>query len=217
MTFRNLAAALFFTPLVLASCFLPAPAGLAPVSPQNGTVPVPAPTIAGTKPAAPPWFTPGNEALKYVESAGIDVMATEAFDYHIHSYLTVYWNGAQVPVPGNIGISNAGIWISPLHTHDQSGKVHVEAPARMHLTLQQFFTTWNVSLGTAMVYENGKPVADGKNLVFQDAQTVAVVFGQPPGLIPDTYPFDDAGAGFVGQSMPPLTPSSALPSASSAP
>lgn len=207
MTFRPFLPALFALPLIVGGCFLPAPLGMAPLIPAFGVAPVGGTPIAGTPPTSPPWFNPGKDSLKYVEAAGIDVLATEAFEYHVHAYLTVYWNGAQVPVPANLGISPENIWISVLHTHDQSGKVHVEAPAKMQLTLNQFFTTWNVSLGGATVYEDGKPVADGKNLVFRDAQTIAVVYGPAPSMIPNKYPFDDAGTAFAGQPMPSAAPS----------
>lgn len=185
---------LVVAPLLLASCFLPPPAGMAPNTPpaptslaSGGAVPVPAPTVPGDRPPAPPWFVPAD-GLKYVQQAGLEPLMAEGDKYHVHQHLSVYWDGAPVVVPAQLGISPQHIWISPLHTHTADGIVHVEANVKSEIKLAQFFTTWNVSLGGATVYDDGKPVADGANLVLRDMQAIAVVWGKPPERIPDRYP-----------------------------
>lgn len=185
---------LFVAPILLASCFLPPPAGMAPGSPptptplaSGGATPAPAPTVPGDRPSAPPWFVP-QDGLQYLAKAGLEPLASEGDKYHIHAHLSVFWDRAPVVVPAGIGISPEHIWISPLHTHTADGIVHVEAVVKSEIKLSQFFAEWNVPLGGAAVYEDGKPVADGPNLVLHDFQAIAVVWGAPPDHIPDRYP-----------------------------
>ena len=59
--------------------------------------------------------------------------------------------------------------VSPLHTHDESGVLHVENDAERRITLGQFFTEWGVRFSPDcvggycapdkphQVYVNGKP------------------------------------------------------------
>lgn len=182
--------------LLLAGCFLPSPAAMGPTplppapSPgPGGTAPQPAPTVPGDRPAAPPWFPPATgDAFKLVEAAGLEPLQAEGHKYHIHQHLSIFWDRAPVVVPANLGIDSQFLWISPLHTHTADGIVHVEANETQEIRLEQFFKQWNVSLGGAAVYENGQPVADGRNLVLKDFQAIAVVWGQPPDRIPSAYP-----------------------------
>ncbi len=186
---------LFLAPvLFLAGCFLPPPAGMAPViaptpTPlaSGGATPVPAPTSPGDRPSPPPWFVP-SDGLTHLAKAGLEPLASEGDKYHIHAHLSVFWDRAPVVVPANIGIDPQHIWISPLHTHTADGIVHVEANVQSEIKLAQFFAEWNVPLTGAAVYDDGKPVADGPNLVLRDYQAITVVWGAPPDRIPDRYP-----------------------------
>lgn len=174
--------------LSLAACTSPAPAPIQ-VS-GDDVVPAPAPAVAGARPSPPPFPAPWplpSDALKRVEDAGLEVQPTESELYHIHAHLDLFWDGQPTFVAANVGIDPTGIWISPLHTHGVDGILHVEAPKTMDITLGQFFTQWGVSLGTAMVYDGGKPVADGAKLVLRDMQDISVVYGTPPARIPVRY------------------------------
>jgi hypothetical protein len=78
-------------------------------------------------------------------------------DYHVHAYLGIIYKGKQVAVPEGIGMLNPGApqngYITSahcyyfIHTHDQSGLIHVEAPATLppsaspH-TFQNFLDIW---------------------------------------------------------------------------
>ena len=214
-TFR--AALVSTATLALSACFLPAPAGTAPgastavqPSPVSSQVPpLPGVAVAGNGPRAPPWFAPSRDvALKQVEAAGLNALPTEGNLYHIHAYLTVFWDGAPVVVPANVGISDTFLWISPLHTHGTDGVLHVEANDAAVVHLTQFFEEWGVPMGGAMVYDDGKPVTNGPGLALRDRQTIAVVWGKPPATIPATYPFGDLGTK-MPVTAPTLTPTSA--------
>jgi len=75
---------------------------------------------------------------------GIGCNSMEQFAMHIHAHIDIIINGAYFLVPSQIGIpSNCFYW---LHTHDESGKIHIEAPMLRDFTLGQFFDIWNKKL-----------------------------------------------------------------------
>jgi hypothetical protein len=72
-------------------------------------------------------------------------------DYHVHSHLSIFLNGQALAVPLHVGIvetSPTNECTYSLHTHDESGKIHVEAPAPGVFTLGQFFQIWGQPLQT---------------------------------------------------------------------
>jgi hypothetical protein len=53
-------------------------------------------------------------------------------------------------VPSQIGIpGNCFYW---LHTHDESGIIHIEAPAHREFTLGQFFDIWKKKLSNDQIF-----------------------------------------------------------------
>ena len=92
----------------------------------------------------------------------------EIFTEHIHANLAIEHNGQPVPVPANIGFVGAGdavICIYWLHTHDDSGTIHIEAPGG-NFSLGDFFAVWGQPLsptqvgayrGRVRAYVNGVP------------------------------------------------------------
>ena len=135
-------------------------------------------------------------------------LATLAFppngneSYHIHALLHVYADGQAVTVPANIGISSAAGIESPLHTHDTSGVIHIEAGAPHDFKLADFFTVWGVAFSatqlggyhnsgeaTVQVYVNGKPVADVMRYVIGAHDNIVVAYGAP-GSFPTQPPAD---------------------------
>jgi hypothetical protein len=92
--------------------------------------------------------------------------------YHVHAVLRIYVEGKQVTVPAKIGIDEQESYLAPMHTHDTSGIIHMEATEPYPFTLGQFFEVWGVKFtpsqlgaytaGNAKqlaVYANGQPVA----------------------------------------------------------
>jgi hypothetical protein len=127
--------------------------------------------------------------------------------YHVHANLRVYVNGHQVPVPGQIGIDKEEEFLAPLHTHDSSGIIHMEASERYPFTLGQFFTIWGVTFtntqlgsyvagnGNVLVaYVNGSPVTNFVGYVMNAHDDIVVAYGKP-GSFPTsfTYPWASSG------------------------
>jgi hypothetical protein len=75
--------------------------------------------------------------------------------YHVHTHLSIFLNGEALQVPGDIGVvrtSTPGVrCFYAIHTHDQSGKIHVEAPAPGVFTLGQLFAIWGQNLSSTDV------------------------------------------------------------------
>jgi hypothetical protein len=63
---------------------------------------------------------------------------------HVHPILKVFINDKQLPISANIGLE--GDCQRVLHTHDTSGKIHLESQDRVKYTLQDFFTVWGERL-----------------------------------------------------------------------
>ena len=153
-----------------------------------------------------PW--PANQAglPERLSAAGLPaVTSMEQLAYHIHSHLDVVVEGEPVSVPPNIGIDPA-VGIAVLHTHDERGVIHIEAPAPQDYTLGQFFDTWGVRLdagclggycsdgqATLRAFVNGAPVeGDPASVVMRAHDEIVLAFGdagQLPDPIPSRYQF----------------------------
>jgi predicted small secreted protein len=147
---------------------------------------------ADNKPAASSvsWPAPADASAQ-VKAAGLPMLGQEGQVLHIHSHLDVFVDGKTVTVPAEVGIDEAKQQISPLHTHDTSGVVHIESPVKADFTLGEFMTEWNVPVskdalgplktGGGMelhVFVNGKEQAgDPAKVKLGAHEEIAVVYG----------------------------------------
>src|SRR6266545_856835 len=92
-----------------------------------------APTAAPGRTSAPPWPAPANPA-ELVAAAGLPMLGEEGSALHIHTHLDVIVDGKPVTVPAQIGIDESTQKISPLHTHDTTGIIHIESPTQVPVT-----------------------------------------------------------------------------------
>jgi hypothetical protein len=155
----------------------------------DGVPRVPRLTAIGNT-SSPPWPAPGDAATA-VQAAGLPMLGSEGSVEHIHAHLDVIVDGTPVPVPADIGIATAAGTISPLHTHDTTGVIHIESPVKFPFSLGQFFSEWQVSLAADHVgslksggdkelraYVNGKPVAGNPAAITMNAHDeIALVYG----------------------------------------
>lgn len=83
---------------------------------------------------------------------GLDCAVNMDETYHVHTHLSIFLNGEALAIPPDIGIvqtSTPGVrCFYSIHTHDKSGKIHVEAPAPGLFTLGQLFAIWGQNLST---------------------------------------------------------------------
>ena len=73
----------------------------------------------------------------------IECNSKEHFNFHIHTKLIIIINNQLYPIPANIGIipEKCIYW---LHTHDNSGLIHIESPIKRNFTLGQFLHVWKL-------------------------------------------------------------------------
>jgi hypothetical protein len=111
-------------------------------------------------------------------------MATE---FHIHPFLKIIINGVEQKIPADIGIVNG--CMNPLHTHDDTGKIHVESPEQRDFTLADFFAVWGKIFTKDQILEskadqkytiketvNGVEVVDYENTVLKDGDQIVISY-----------------------------------------
>src|SRR5919197_949075 len=144
----------------------------------------------------------GSKAALSVD--GIQCNAAEQLVFHNHAHIDIFINGQPYRIPSQIGIV-PGKCIYWLHTHDDSGVIHIESPVTRNFTLGQFFDIWNkkfsntqifdnpVNTKNAMsVYVNGNKINGGmsyRDINLKEHDQIAIVYGKPPVSIPSKYDF----------------------------
>jgi hypothetical protein len=109
--------------------------------------------------------------------------------FHLHSQLAVYLpDGTSTVVPADIGVG--GTCMYWLHTHDTTGKLHVEAPATTAATLADFLEIWRrstnptipdaVNAGLAEVRVMGEVVNDPASIELTDGLGVEIFLSAFP-------------------------------------
>lgn len=144
----------------------------------------------------------GNKADNTVDTAFslIDGIPCETQEYavqHIHTHLDVFVNGQHVTVPQYVGImgNKCLYW---LHTHDDSGVMHIESPKPQNFTLGQFIDVWRTTntgappSGEPTIFVNGQEVATNLNNTELSAHDeITIAYGQTPANIPSFYQFQE--------------------------
>ena len=126
---------------------------------------------------------------------------------HIHAHLDVLVDGQAVPVPADIGIDMHRRTISPLHTHDASGVLHIESPVKRQFSLGELFSEWQVSLSednigalrtgggkVVRVFVNGRQRNGNPGAIMLGVHDeIAVLYDrpQPSETVPRSYDFSD--------------------------
>jgi hypothetical protein len=148
--------------------------------------------------------SPSSTNAPVINDISCDTM--EHFNKHIHAHLDIFINGEAYPIPSNIGIipNQCIYW---LHTHDDTGIIHIESPENRTFTLGEFFDIWREKFSnsqifdniveenynkTLTVYVNGKQVnsaTDFSQIPIDAHNEVAIIYGKPPSSIPSSYEF----------------------------
>jgi hypothetical protein len=159
---------------------------------------------AGAGGAVALWPRPADTAAA-IKAAGLVGLPAEGTVEHYHAHLDVIVDGSSVVVPTATGIDLENARISPVHTHDTTGVIHIESPNAAAYTLGQFFAEWAVRLNATCIADlcsgadrqmvvtvNGKPfVGDPASIVFTRHEQISISSGkpgtQPP--LPTSYDF----------------------------
>jgi hypothetical protein len=159
--------------------------------------------LPGLQTTPAPWPPEYRHLAARMSALGLPPLSDSVF--HIHAELRIFVDGLPVPVPAFIGLPDTGTLFSPLHTHDDSGLIHMESTRPYPFTLGELFAVWGVAftstqLGgyrngggrTLQVYVNGKPVADPPGYIMHAHDTIIVGFGRPHSF-PTNEPGDFSG------------------------
>ena len=92
-----------------------------------------------------------------------DPLSMECVDHsglgrHDHSMLAIYINGNQREIPTNLGINTdvcnqEGGNMHTVHTHDGSGRLHIETGANVDMPLGVFFDIWGVHFNETGIFD----------------------------------------------------------------
>lgn len=111
----------------------------------------------------------------------------ESIRYHYHVQLTIVIDEEQQLIPADTGVS--ANCMRPVHTHDDSGKIHIETEQRREATLGDFFTIWGQPFNSRQILDykvdeehtlemrvDGDPSNDFENLVLADDMDIVIEF-----------------------------------------
>jgi hypothetical protein len=112
----------------------------------------------------PPLLS-GTPAFPCIRGEGVGLL------YHWHTDLSISSGAASVSIPAGIGIST--FCLEPLHTHDATGRIHVETDVAQLYSIGDFFRVWGKSFGspTAM-HVNGTAVTPSPSVTLYDLETI---------------------------------------------
>ena len=153
--------------------------------PQSNNPPAPAPAPAPPPPPPPPPAVPPLSSV-VVDLTTAPAVGTQQWSsgntanggqgapvdglpcsfpvpnaYHVHAHVAVFLDGAQLQFPPNVGIhpQQPQRCFYTIHTHDRSGKIHIESDAPGTFTLGNLFAIWGQPLETDNVAGlTGKPI-----------------------------------------------------------
>ena len=162
--------------------------------------------IPGMQCTEAPWSAERQHLRVRLGMIGLPALPEEGTAFHIHEHLDIFIRGKSVFVPEGIGIDAYERFIAPLHTHDDSGIIHVESPIREPFTLGQFFDVWGVRLTDTCVgsycahdslalraFINGRvAMGDPRDIVLAPHQEIVIAYGRSdelPHPIPSHYAF----------------------------
>lgn len=175
------------------------------VAPAPARSPAPA-ALPGAQTGPPPWSAGGDQLAERLDALGLPALPAEGTVVHIHQHLDLFVGGKRVTVPAGIGIDPNQQFISPLHTHDPSGVLHVESVTQETFTLGQVFGVWGVPLDSTHLgglktgagkqlraWVNGNPASgDPAEIVLASHQEIVLAYGtssQMPKSVPARYAF----------------------------
>jgi hypothetical protein len=163
--------------------------------------------LPGLMTSKAPWPA-NNRALLHarLDQIGLPALKAEGQRLHTHQHLDLVIRGKGYPIPAGIGIDFHERFISPLHTHDFAGIMHVESPTVRKFTLGQFFDVWGLRFSSACVgayctrgkervwvFVNGKRwLGNPRQIALKQHQEIVVAYGtfaSIPKPIPWFYPF----------------------------
>lgn len=131
--------------------------------------------------------SPSSLSSKTNREIALTCTTDMATQFHIHPNLEIIINGQKQEIPANIGVRPT--CMNSLHTHDNSGVIHVESPEKRDFNLSDFFAVWNKTYNKDQILDykvdeghivrqtvNGKEVQDYENTVLKDKDEIVIYY-----------------------------------------
>jgi hypothetical protein len=133
-------------------------------------------------------------------------LPAEGTTMHEHANVQVFVHGTKEPVPTDIGINASKGTIQSIHTHDDTGTVHLESSVSREFTLADFFGVWGIRFTPSclgaycnddanqlQVFVDAEEVTgDLQGVQLDDQSVIVVTYGtvdELPDPIPSTFDF----------------------------
>lgn len=163
-------------------------------------------TLPGIQTGSAPWEANVDTLKERLRVIGLPALREEGMALHIHQHVDIYVDGNTVAMPSDIGDNEAEGFISPIHTHDGTGIIHVESRKIQRFTLGQFFDIWGVRLTDRClggycndnekklrVFVNGLEINDNfRTIELIEHQEIVIAYGtdkELPSPMPVRYSF----------------------------
>ena len=135
------------------------------------------------------WFLNSNSAKD--EEMNFDLM-NECIQHvnlslHIHPHLEIVVNGEKQIIPANIGVSTS--CMRPVHTHDQTGTIHIEWKRKRDFPLADFFRVWGKTFSQNQILDyqadenheiimtvNGQRSGEYENQIMRDGDRIVIIY-----------------------------------------
>jgi len=131
---------------------------------------------------------PLSNTSEEMHPLGMECLDHDGLAMHFHPYLTILIDGNEYSIPGNTGIDTdicKGA-MHMTHTHDDSGKIHVESKQIEDVPLEVFFDVWGKHFdetgimeyrdGTIEMTVDGQISTDYQNLILADGQNIVISY-----------------------------------------
>lgn len=127
----------------------------------------------------------GTRPKKPIADVNAACVQHEGVGMHVHPQLKIVIDGAERAIPSEIGVTRS--CMRPIHTHDESGKIHLEFPVQQDVRLGQFFEVWEQPFSKARILDrtvgpddllrvtvNGKKTGELENLLLHDRDDIVL-------------------------------------------
>jgi hypothetical protein len=165
---------------------------------RNDTSSTPPGALPGELTTEAPWPANGAKSAARATALGLP---PEGTTMHEHANVQIFVHGKEEQIPTDVGINPSAGTIQSIHTHDDTGLVHLESSESREFTLGDFFGVWGVRFTPSclgaycnegdnrlQVFLDGEEVTDDLQDVQLDDQTVIVVTYGTPAELPDPIP-----------------------------
>lgn len=112
----------------------------------------------------------GARPAKPVKDVTTACVQHQGIGMHIHPRLKITIDGEERKIPANIGIVGPRC-MRPLHTHDDSGTLHLEFPVQQEARLGQFFQVWQQPFSASQILDRAISEGDRIRVTVNDQET----------------------------------------------